>query len=343
MKNLEAQVVKHCASGQWPSILSELAPELTPAIERLGKHTPCPVHGGRDGFRMFNDANETGGGICNTCGSFPDGIALLQWVNGWSFPQCLEMIGEYLGLTGEATIPFSQKSKPPYQASKPRDWTPEREWLSRIWSETIQDDGTIQRYLEERGLSIPVPESLRLHPGLRSTNSDKQREGIYPAMVARFLCGGELTGLHVTYLDPDEPRKASVEIPRKTTKCCDSINGSAIQLFPHQPDAPIILAEGIETALAVHELANGQPVWACSSAALLERVELPGSTRDILVAVDKDANGVGQRAGEGLAERLLKEDRMVRFAVPPIAIPDGAKGVDWLDVLNANKAVTCAE
>ncbi len=343
MKSLDAQIIKQHATGQWLSILPALAVELAPAVERPGRHVPCPAHGGRDGFRLFADAAETGGGICNSCGSFPDGIAVLQWINGWTFPQTLELIGEYLGLTGEATSPFKQIQKPPYQAPKPKDWSQEREWLSRIWSETIQDDGTVRRYLEKRDLSVPIPEAIRLHPELRSINADGRREGVFPTMVACFMRDGEFVGLHVTYLDPNEPLKASVERPRKIWKCVDSISGSAIQLFPHQPDTPLILAEGIETALAVHELTNGQPVWACGNAVLLERVKLLEFARDILIAVDKDLSGAGQGAGERLAERLLKEGRAVRFAVPPIAIPEGEKGVDWLDALNANKAVAHAE
>ena len=64
-------------------MLFTLAPPLKAALDRKGKHVPCPVHGGRDGFRIFPDVAETGGGICNTCGSFANGFALLMWINGW--------------------------------------------------------------------------------------------------------------------------------------------------------------------------------------------------------------------------------------------------------------------
>ena len=56
------------ARGLWADILGELAPELMPAIEAGADHVPCPVHGGKDGFRVFNDFQETGGGVCNTSG-----------------------------------------------------------------------------------------------------------------------------------------------------------------------------------------------------------------------------------------------------------------------------------
>ena len=63
----ETQRVKDDARGRWERVLPDLAPALKDAVERRGKHVPCPVHGGRDGFRVFPDVDETGGGVCNTC------------------------------------------------------------------------------------------------------------------------------------------------------------------------------------------------------------------------------------------------------------------------------------
>jgi len=76
-KHIEAREVRELAAGRWLDLLGALAPELTPALDRVGRHVPCPVHGGADGFRLFRDVKQTGGGICNTCGTFPDGFALL--------------------------------------------------------------------------------------------------------------------------------------------------------------------------------------------------------------------------------------------------------------------------
>ena len=57
----ETQQVKEDACGRWERVLLTLAPLLKDAMERKGKHVPCPVHGGRDGFRVFRDVDETGG------------------------------------------------------------------------------------------------------------------------------------------------------------------------------------------------------------------------------------------------------------------------------------------
>lgn len=49
----------------------------------------CPVHGGKDGFRLFEDYREAGLCVCNRCGNFRDGFTALQWLHGWSFAYTL--------------------------------------------------------------------------------------------------------------------------------------------------------------------------------------------------------------------------------------------------------------
>ena len=66
-KHIEAREVRQRAAGRWLDLLGALAPALENALHRVGRHVPCPVHGGTDGFRLFRDADLTGGGVCNTC------------------------------------------------------------------------------------------------------------------------------------------------------------------------------------------------------------------------------------------------------------------------------------
>lgn len=88
------------AEGKWVLIMSSLAPQLAPAMTKMGRSVPCPVHGGRDGFRIFQkDFAQKGGGICNTCGPKADGFAILQWINNWDFWTAKEEVGRTLGLT----------------------------------------------------------------------------------------------------------------------------------------------------------------------------------------------------------------------------------------------------
>src|SRR5690606_17357926 len=50
-----------------------------------------------DGFRLFKDAAKSGGGICATCGAYPDGFSLLMKVTGMSFGDCLKAVGDSIG------------------------------------------------------------------------------------------------------------------------------------------------------------------------------------------------------------------------------------------------------
>lgn len=88
--------VKKEASGQWMRLLPELAP--VDAGNLTGKHGPCPMCGGKDRFRAFNDFEVTGGTTCNQCGHFPDGISTLAWLNGIGQGDSAKLIAGHLGL-----------------------------------------------------------------------------------------------------------------------------------------------------------------------------------------------------------------------------------------------------
>ncbi|MBJ7582853.1 DUF7146 domain-containing protein [Aeromonas veronii] len=120
MSYYKADTVRNAAVGNWLFILAALAPHLEPALRKPGRHVGCPIHGGRDGFRLFKDVHETGGGVCNTCGAFHDGFELLMWINNLDFKQCLIEVGEYLGVEKEdnqTQQPTLKPARAPAQAS----------------------------------------------------------------------------------------------------------------------------------------------------------------------------------------------------------------------------------
>ena len=88
--------MKKLCKNRWPQIITSKAPELKEAIEKRPAHCKCPVHGGVDGLRAFNDFDETGGMVCNTCGFFHDGIETLIWIKNWNFRITIEEIFSFL-------------------------------------------------------------------------------------------------------------------------------------------------------------------------------------------------------------------------------------------------------
>lgn len=95
---LDVAAVREAARGHWDAIFSALAPMLKTAMQRPGKHVPCPIHGGKDGFRLFSDYVMAGSCVCNTCGMFRDGFETLEWLHGWGFAQTLAKVAWVLGL-----------------------------------------------------------------------------------------------------------------------------------------------------------------------------------------------------------------------------------------------------
>ena len=329
---VEASTVREYARNQWTGLLGRLAPSLERALARPGRHVPCPVHGGHDGFRVFRDVSQTGGGICNTCGSFSDGFALLMWANDWSFRQALEAIAQDLRLdAGGAWSAPKPRLQP--NAVPCRDQAAAEESLRSVWEETLDPTdrkaAPLRRYLRRRGIaSTPVPGVVRFHPGL-GYYEDGERKGTYPAMIAQVSdAQGRPVSLHRTYLTR-EGSKAPVASAKKVMTPCGAIQGGAIRLFPEGPEMGI--TEGIETALAVRQR-TGMPVWGAVSSALLTCWEPPAEVRLVVIWADLDVSGAGEKAAMGLRDRLLARGLQVAIHLPPGPIPGGQKGLDWADL-----------
>jgi phage/plasmid primase-like uncharacterized protein len=166
-------------------------------------------------------------------------------------------------------------------------------------------------------------QQLRFHPGA----THPAAEGRFPALVAlvRRAEDGEPVAVHRTYLAADGSGKAAIE-PQKAT--LGPVAGGVVMLHRPGDAAPLILAEGIETALAASALMQA-PAWAAVAAGNLANLVLPPlpAASDILIAADADAPG--QEAAWTATARWRAEGRHVR-----VATPDQAGG-DFADILAA--------
>ena len=70
------------------------------------------------------------------------------------------------------------------------------------------------------------------------------------------------------------------------------MRGNAARLF-HAPGPRLVIAEGVEDALAAHEL-TGLPAWAALSAGNMAALILPEHLREVLILADRDKHGLGQ-------------------------------------------------
>ena len=330
---LDAKTVKAHANGRWSAIITTLTPRLAQTVERGKRHGPCPLCGGKDRTRCHNDFNDTGGIICNQCGGGADGLAVLMWANSWTFPETLESVANYLGLT-DSTFQAPRHRTPRPQPKK--DWRRECREVLAIWDEAMLNHPRLNEYIEYRGLPVTPPDALRLHPSLEYWYEGKSY-GKFACMVAQILRNGEVVGVHRTFLAFDGLGKAPVPKQKLSKKCADTISGGAIRLFEPECDKPLVLCEGIESSLAVHEI-TALPVWSCINSTMMEKVELTDSAKSVIIGADKDRSGAGQSSAERLARRLVDEGWEVKISSPPMKIPEGSSGVDWLDYLKKEVA-----
>lgn len=333
--NIDA--VKDAARDRWPSILQ--AAGVDPK-HLSNKHGACPVCGGKDRFR-FTDKDGRGCYVCNKCRpDGGDGFHLLAAYRGCNFIEAARCVSDYLGGAAVmATAPSPEElaqRKAKEEAEQKRTWLENRAVNLTLWrhSRPVMSGSPVGRYLRSRGLMLAsYPQALRFHVGLpyweRGSDGRPVKLGDYCAMVAAIQSPDDkLICVHKTYLT-GAGHKAQVPNPKKMTKPSGQLLGSAVRLFPAGPE--LALAEGIETALAVH-LASGLPVWSALTANGLAAVVLPECVRTVHIMADNDENQTGQSAAKKLAERLVMEGRTVHILIPSIV------GMDWLDVYASRAA-----
>lgn len=321
--------VDRAVNGQWDMALSVLAPDLADAIDqglrRSPRHVPCPVHGGKDGFRLFADWRESGGGVCNTCGKFGDGFALLMWLHGGSFADAVRQVGDVFGIRhpsdseqkGRAykAAPAKCVQRTPSTDEEP-NFTTLSEFGRQLWDACDKLQGVAVAYLEARNCVIPPADGdLRFHPELRHPISGY----VGPALVGLItdFVTGEPLSLHRTWIQSDG-RKAQVD-PARMYLGRHRKQGGVVRLWPDDAVTQgLALAEGIETALS---MAHGMtPVWAAIDAGNLAALAVLPGISALTIAADQD--NAGLTAARECADRWHHAGCEVRIVVAPLGMND---------------------
>lgn len=303
------------AKRKWLFILESAGID---ASHLKSKHGPCPICGGKDRFR-FDDKEGRGTYFCNQCGA-GDGIKLLMLHSGYDFKEALRFVERTLNGNPESVGNILKRIKPFVPSTTEDNPKAKRKRLIDVWSQSkpIVHGDPSDRYLQARGIKLNSwPKSLRYHPNLPYYDDEKRTvTGKFPAMIALVQDQhSKGISLHRTYLG--DGCKANVPKPKKLMSPVvkGSILGGAIRLYPSVEDSTLTLAEGVETALAIH-IATGFSVWATVSALGMERIILPSTINNVIIAVDNDHSGTGQKAAAELAYRLLADGKKVKCIIP---------------------------
>jgi len=295
---------EEAAVGRWAVILKSFGIADTYLVNR---HGPCPMCGGADRFR-FDDKQGRGTWYCNQCGS-GSGMELLKRFTGKEFKELAREVDKMVG-----TIEPQKQNTAEDDAKARRDRLVKIQKASRVCRPC--DD--VSLYLANRFLSVPAI-GVRIHPSMPYW-AEGAISAHYPAMLCTFSSReGKPITYHVTYLSAGQ--KAPVVPSRKILPPTEKMQGGAIRLSPVARH--IGIAEGVETALAASEM-YGIPVWAATSASMLEAFQPPEGVEELTIFGDNDASYTGQAAAYSLARRLSGRGMPVRVFVAMVAGTDFA-------------------
>jgi putative DNA primase/helicase len=301
------------ANGKWSGILGKWLDERALS----GKHTACPLCGGKDRWR-FDDKGGNGTWICNRCGA-GDGLHLLMHLGGMEFKEAAAYVGQMAGKV---------KKMNPAPDVDPEET---RSSLRRIWegASPVAEGDPVSKYLGARCGSLGVGlHSIRFHPALTYKHDDGTSTR-HPAMLARVVGhdNAPLT-IHRTYLT-SEGGKAAVPTVKKLMRPIYHLDNVSIRLG-RPLDGWLGVAEGIETALCAAER-FGVTVWACVSAGLLETFRPPAGVKMLSIFADNDRSFVGQASAYRLAQKVSALGVECKVLIP------SSEGDDWADEFARSK------
>lgn len=271
----------------------------------------CPAHHNKNTPALCL-ANGNGGRLLASCKAGCGFSAVVAALRG-------------LGLLEVGSASFAPDPVPiaKRQASDKMEMAKRAAQAARLWKETSPLLGTVaETYLRGRGIMCDLPSTLRFAPSCWHATTSR-----FPAIVA-LVEGSAAFAVHRTYLAPDGDGKAAVDPPKAML---GSVFGGAIRLV--EQDGPLVVAEGIETALslACGILRYPATIWAALSAPGLQTLHLPTKPARLVIASDGDK--VGRKAAHALADRA----HTLGWAVSLLPAPEGA---DWNDVLAGKAALS---
>ena len=312
--------------------IDQLAPELLPGGCRIGGEWAAsdlsgatPRTGGS--LRVHLSGQHQGHWRDHATDEGGDPIDLIQGALGLDKGEAVRWGLQWLGLDDNAPM---ARPRPPSKPVEPTAAEHRRAAKgTAIWQESEPIAGSLaEEYLRGRGITIPLPPSLRFHTGLAYWDTTAAKPVLvdeFPALVSAITVwpSREVTAIQCVYLNLETAGKADVESPKKTF---GPAAGGAVRLAAHGPR--LALCEGVETGLSVLQACPGLPVWATVGTAGFNNLIIPPGVAELTIAADGDE--AGEAAALKAAQRFVAEVGRVLIARPTPGHND------FNDMLNSN-------
>ncbi|EOU9549601.1 primase-helicase zinc-binding domain-containing protein [Cronobacter dublinensis] len=276
MKMNVTETVKQ-ACGHWPRILPALGVKVI-----KNRHQACPVCGGSDRFR-FDDKEGRGTWFCNQCGA-GDGLKLVEKVFSVS---ASEAAGKVNAVTGNLPL-----VAPEVIATAEAETDAGRKAAAALAAKLMEKTRTVtgNAYMARKGLA--GYECVML-TGTHKTGGVTFSAG--DVAVPLYDDTGTLVNLQLINADGHKRTLKGGQVKG----ACHVIKGKK------QAGKRLWIAEGYATALTVHHLTGETVMVALSSVNLLSLASLARQQHpacQIVIAADRDLNGVGQTSAAAAAE-----------------------------------------
>jgi phage/plasmid primase-like uncharacterized protein len=285
-------------------VIAQHGIKLRGKVERVG---PCPRCGGTDRFSI-----NTGKRVwnCRRCARGGDVIALTQFLDGVDFRRaCSILSGETMSRgTGrpQRHIEYDQNSCDDEQDIGAEDDERQQRDKARFLYRSSQPATRTpaESYLRSRGITMPLPTTVRFLPPL---NPDH-----HPAMIVPYglavepepgrldIAEAAISAVQLTLLKPDGTGKVDVK-PNKRTIASPA--GMPMVLAPMNDLLGLAICEGVEDALSAHQSA-GLGAWASGGASFMPKLAaaVPDYVEAVIICAHDDK--AGQRYARALADAL---------------------------------------
>jgi phage/plasmid primase-like uncharacterized protein len=294
---------------------------------------PCPVCGGTDRFAVNIKKRVWNCRGCDRGGDVPD---LVQHLDGCEFLDAVETLlgqrprGDITAIHEQARERerISREEKASEDARKTAD-------AMRWWDEGTTIWGTpAHAYLASRACAgmFPVDRDavFRWHPAYPFGG------GQTPCLLAlyRNVHTDKPQGIHRTPLTLDGKRLFGADGEKIKRLAFGPTANAAIKLWPASTVSNrLVVGEGIETTLsaALHVPHRGRaltPAWSCMNAGNIGDLPVLSGVETLIILVDNDVSGNGQREAAKCAERWRLAGREVFRLIPKIP------GFDFNDIIN---------